>query len=209
MAENLDIVNGTGISTYHLAANPELYEPSRNNAFAFVLDTSKMADRIVLPGIRDVEADNEDYLTRSDLAKNIEIAVAESSVPHFDIDVVEVRRGNSAMKFAGQVSFGEGSLKLNDYVGARTKDYLMAWRNQVYDVAEDVVNTADKYKFNCQLLEYAPDFSHVVRAWELVGCWPKSISEGSFSHDSQDKRQIDVTIVYDRAYPTYAKVVSE
>ena len=189
-------VNNTGIGTYHLASNPELYEPSRNNAFEFLVTG---IDKLLSAGVLKEEATNDDYL--SNIQDVIKLSVAESSVPHFDLDVIEVKRGNSTMKFAGTPSFSEGSLKCNDYVGARTKDILLAWQALAYDVANDVVALAGNYKKDCTLIEYAPDYSRVVRKWTLKGCWVKSLSEGSFTHDSQDKRAIDVTIVYDRAIP--------
>ena len=189
-------VNGTGISTYHLADNPALYEPSRNNAFEFLCYNH---DSLLMAGKTDDNATDADYLTG--LQEVIKLSVAEASVPHYDLDVIEVKRGNSTMKFAGTPTFAEGSLKCNDYVGAQTKDFLLAWQALAYNVQADVVELAGKYKKDCTLVEYAPDYSKVIRKWTLKGCWIKSLSEGSFSHDSQDKRSVDVTIVYDRAIP--------
>jgi hypothetical protein len=152
-----------------------------------------------MAGKTDDTAADTDYLAGTQ--EVIKLSVAEASVPHFDLDVIEVKRGNSTMKFAGTPTFSEGSLKCNDYVGARTKDYLLAWQALAYNVQADVVELAGKYKKDCTLVEYAPDYSKVIRKWTLKGCWIKSLSEGSFSHDSQDKRAVDVTIVYDRAIP--------
>ena len=189
-------VNGTGISTYHLSANPALYEPSRNNAFEFLCYNF---ENLLMAGKTDDTASDADYL--GSVQEVIKLSVAEASVPHFDLDVIEVKRGNSTMKFAGTPTFSEGSLKCNDYVGAQTKDLLLAWQALAYNVSADVVELAGKYKKDCTLVEYAPDYSKVIRKWTLKGCWIKSLSEGSFSHDSQDKRSVDVTIVYDRAIP--------
>lgn len=189
-------VNGTGISTYHLSNNPALYEPSRNNAFEFLCYNF---DSLLSAGKTDDTANDADYL--GSVQEVIKLSVAEASVPHFDLEVIEVKRGNSTMKFAGTPTFSEGSLKCNDYVGARTKDLLLAWQALAYNVSADVVELAGKYKKDCVLVEYAPDYSKVIRKWTLKGCWIKSLSEGSFSHDSQDKRSVDVTIVYDRAIP--------
>ena len=33
----------------------------------------------------------------------------------------------------------------------------------------------------------------------MHGCWISKISEGSFNHEQNEKKQIDVTIEYDRA----------
>lgn len=188
--------NNTGISTYHLSENPQLYEPSRNNAFEFVVTG---IDRLLAAGVSADIATDADYI--NDLQDVIRLSVAESSVPHFDLDVISIRRGNSTMKFAGTPAFSEGTLRCNDYVGARTKDVLLAWQALAYDVVDDVVKLAGNYKHDCRLVEYAPDYSRAVRSWLLKGCWVKSLSEGNFSHDSNDKRTVDVTIVFDRAIP--------
>lgn len=192
----LNNVNKTGISTYHLSSNPALYEPSRNNTFEFLCTDF---DKLLKAGKTSDSTTADDYL--GSVQEVIKLSVTEASVPHFDLSVVEVKRGNSTMKFAGAPTFNEGSLKCNDYVGARTKDLLLAWQALAYNVSADVVELAGNYKHDCTLIEYAPDYSKVIRRWTLKGCWVKSLSEGSFSHDSHDNRTIDVTIVYDRAIP--------
>lgn len=215
MSRTFANVNGTGIGTYHLAGNPDLYEPSRNNAFEFILDlnstdawrianTKDAEDRLLAAGVSLAKADDEtNYI--NDISNVIRLSVAESSVPHFDLEVIRIRRGNSEMKFAGTPTFSEGTLKCNDYVGAKTKEVLLAWQRMAYDVTNDVVELAGNYKRNCKLVEYAPDYSKIIRSWTLYGCWVKTLSEGNFSHDSNDKRSIDVTIVYDRAVPEIEK----
>ena len=189
-------VNGTNISTYHLTSDPALYEPSRNNTFEFLCTNF---GKLLAAGKTDDTASDADYI--GDVQEVIKLSVAEASIPHFDLSVVEVKRGNSTMKFAGTPTFSEGSIKCNDYVGARTKDLLLAWQALAYNVSADVVELAGNYKHDCTLVEYAPDYSRVVRKWTLKGCWVKSLSEGSFSHDNHDNRTVDVTIVYDRAIP--------
>lgn len=188
--------NGTGVSTYHLADNPQLYEPSRNNTFEFVVTG---IDALLQAGVAESVATEDDWI--ADLQDVIRLSVATSSVPHFTLDVVTVSRGNSKMHFAGAPQFSEGSLTCNDYVGARTKDVLLAWQALAYDVVDDVVHLAPNYKHDCYLIEYAPDFSYVVRKWLLKGCWINGLSESEFTYDDHDKRQISVNVVFDRAIP--------
>lgn len=199
------IGNEARISSYHLADDPALYEPSRNHAFQFVLN-SKL-NTLLAAGIFKEAATEDDYF--NNVADVIKISVSEASVPHFDLEVVSIKRGNSTVKYAGAPSWGEGSLKLDDFVGARTKDILMAWNALVYDSAADVVHLADNYKFDCTLIEWNGDFSKVIRSWTLKGCWLKSISEGNFTHADNGLRSIDATIVYDRAIPVIDKTVTE
>ena len=198
------IGNEAKISSYHLADDPALYEPSRNHAFQFVLN-SKL-NTLLAAGVFKEAATEDDYF--NNVAEVIKISVSEASVPHFDLEVVSIKRGNSTVKYAGAPSWGEGSLKLDDFVGARTKDILMAWNALVYDSAADVVHLADNYKFDCTLIEWNGDFSKVIRSWTLKGCWLKSISEGNFTHADNGLRSIDATIVYDRAIPVIDKTVT-
>ena len=116
------IGNEAKISSYHLADDPALYEPSRNHAFQFVLN-SKL-NTLLAAGVFKEAATEDDYF--NNVAEVIKISVSEASVPHFDLEVVSIKRGNSTVKYAGAPSWGEGSLKLDDFVGARTKDILMA-----------------------------------------------------------------------------------
>ena len=199
------IGNEARISSYHLADDPALYEPSRNHAFEFVLN-SKL-NTLLAAGVFREAATADDYF--NNVADVIKISVSEASVPHFDLEVVSIKRGNSTVKYAGAPSWGEGSLKLDDFVGARTKDILMAWNALVYDSAADVVHLANNYKFDCTLIEWNGDFSKVIRSWTLKGCWLKSISEGNFTHADNGLRSIDATIVYDRAIPVIDKTVTE
>ena len=216
MSRTFANVNGTNVGTYHLSDRPDLYEPSRSNAFEFLLDLDgdsqfinytynedQPEGSLLAAGVSAATASADDYFT--DASNVVRLSVAESSIPHFDLEVIRIRRGNSEMKFAGTPTFSEGQIKCNDYVGARTKDILLAWQRLAYDVVNDVVELASNYKRTCQLIEYTPDYSSIVRSWTLYGCWVKTLSEGNFSHDSNDKRSIDVTIVFDRAVPTVEK----
>ena len=148
MGKTYSNVNGTGISTYHLSETPELYEPSRSNAFEFVLDLTNQnaafsnnkvqgadtADALLAAGTSAATAsdDSEDYLTG--VSDVIRLSVSEAFVPHFDLGVIEIKRGNSTMKFAGTPTFNDGTLKCNDYVGAKTKDYPLAQRLRLFFV---------------------------------------------------------------------------
>ena len=166
-------------------------------------------DDLIREGTPEGFEGNAENRIKPDIAQEtLRLSVSKSSLPHFTQSIIEVKRGNSTMKFAGTPTFSDGSLKCNDYVGARTKDVLLAWQRMAYDVVNDVVELAGNYKRNCKLVEYTPDYSRIVRSWNLIGCWVKTLSEGNFSHDSNDKRSIDVTIVFDRAIPELEKPVA-
>lgn len=198
-------VNNTGVGSYHLADNPNLYEPSRNHAFKFVLN--EKLNTLLAANVNAEKPNDYDYLT--DICETITLSVDEASVPHFELEVLSIKRGNSVVKYAGAPTWSEGSLKLNDFVGARTKDKLMAWNALAYDAGADVVHLGENYKHDCTLIEYTGDFSRVIRSWTLKGCWLRSITEADFSHADNGLRTINATIVFDRAIPVIERVISE
>lgn len=184
------------VSAYHL--NSKLYEPSRNNCFEFIVNDD--LNKLLFAG-KNVETDTaeSDYLTG--IQDTLRLSLQTASVPQFKIGFIEVKRGNSQVKYADIPTFESGTLKFHDFVGARTKDALMAWQALAYNVVDDVVNLATKYKFDCTLIEYNPDMSEILRQWTLVGCWISDITEEDFDHESHDKRTITAEIQYDRAVP--------
>ena len=179
------------IGTYHLANNTQLYEPQRSNTFEFVV-----AD---LDGIAMVGATNPNSVFRN-AQEIIRCSVVVAPVPHFTQSTVEVKRGNTTMKFAGTPTFDAGQITLNDFIGANTKEILMAWQNLSYNVKTEKVSALARtnYKKDCYLIEYAPDFVK-VRQWVLHGCWISGISEDDYNSESSDKKTIQATIQYDWA----------
>lgn len=181
------------MNSKHISDNNALYEPARSNNFEFLAFGLDNLFESAEGGVKGKQIVNAGEIIR--------VSVDEASVPHFELGVIEIQRGNSKVKFAGTPTFNAGTLKLNDYIGARTKDVFIAWRDLAYDVTTEAVHMASNYKKDCQLIEYSPDYSEQIRIWELKGCWVSNISEGNFSNSGNDKRTFEVTIQYDRALP--------
>lgn len=169
----------------HLAANKNIYEPQRTSDFEFVI-----TDLEGLVGMDGQAIPNAQELLR--------IAVKSTSIPHFSQEAITIRRGNGVVKFAGLPTFDEGSLVIQDWIGADTKEMLMAWQNLSYNVQTEKVGIASDYKKNAFLVEYSPD-KQVVRRWILTGCWISRISEDGRSHDESSANSITATIQYDMA----------
>lgn len=180
------------ISAYHLADNPELYEIQRSNNFDFIVTD---IDNIVRSDAKDTDTNR----TISNAQNVLHFSVVSSSLPMFTQEVVTVNYGNSVMKAAGKPTFSDGTLVVNDFIGADTKSVLMAWQNLSYNVRTDKVGRMTDYKKNCYLQEYTPDWQ-LVRTWRLIGCWVSGLSEDQFSNDSSDKKTISATITFDKAY---------
>lgn len=181
---------------WHLADNPQLYEPARSNNFEFV--ATGIGD-LLKSGLDDaVEHDASDYITNAQ--ETIRVSVVSSSVPHYSVSPIEVKRGNDTIKFAGTPRFSELPLVVNDYMGARTKDAIMAWQALAYNVRNGHVNRATNYKKECRLIEFTPDYKEILREWVIEGAWVSEVQEGAFSNEEEGKRTVTATIVFDRAY---------
>ena len=191
--------NTTPTGTHHLAANTNLYEVQRTNNFEFIVTD---IDGIMKAGMVGGETNGN----IANAQEVIRLSVVSSSIPHFSQSVIEVKRGNNTMKFAGVPTFESGTVKLNDYIGAATKEVLMAWQNLSYNVVTEKVGLASDYKKDCYLVEYTPDYQK-VRQWKMHGCWISKLSEGEFNHEQNEKKQIDVTIEYDRAEIDTSEVI--
>jgi len=179
------------IGTYHLADNPQIYEIQRSNNFEFILTD---LDGLIRTGTQGTE-DNATFKNAQEVLK---ISVLSSSVPHFSQGVIELKRGNSTIKYAGVPTFGAGSVVFQDFIGADTQGILDAWQALSYNVLTQKVGTADKYKKDAYLIEYTPDYKK-VRQFRLHGCWISELSEDTFSHEDNNKHTITATIQYDRA----------
>lgn len=188
------------IGTYHLADNPTLYEVGRSNNFEFIIHFSK--DNKLLPllraGIQKETATDDDYIENGQ--EVIRLSVVSAPVPHFSQEEISISRGNSKMYAAGVPQFNEGTVVVNDFIGAGTKSVLMAWQRLSYDATTEKVGRMADYKMDCRLVEYTPDYE-MVRYWDLKGCWVKGISEDDYNMEDANKRTIKATIRYDRAIP--------
>lgn len=181
---------------YHFSAEKQIYEIQRGNNFEFVIQNSDFINKLTALG--------DPATTFPKAQEYIRIAVASSSVPHFSQNAIEVRRGNTSVKYAGVISFTSGSIQCYDFIGTKVKDILMAWQAKSGNPLTQTVGLQADYKTDCYLVEYPPDYSAPVRHWKLEGCWISEISEPEYSVDSNDSRRISVTIQYDRAYPDYS-----
>lgn len=186
------------IGTYHLADNPQLFEIQRNNNYIFSVPLLGGAnDPLLRAGAVGTEANAE----IKNAAELLRLSVNSAFIPHFSQDIVEVKRGNSTLRYAGVPNFEAGQVQFQDFIGADVKSILMAWQNLSYNVETEKVGSLQRtnYKRQAFLLEYPPDYYEPVRTWILNGCWISSLQEDAYSNDNGDKHMITATIQYDSA----------
>lgn len=183
-------------NAYHMADDPKYYEPARKNTFEFIVTG---LDNLVRAGME--AGDNNstigsgaDYKAQ----EAIRLSVNAANVPSFSQDVIEIKRGNSSVKYAGTPSFSSGSITINDYIGLEAREALYAWQALSYNVLTQKIGVGQDYKKTCYLQEFTPDWQ-LIRTWVMHGCWISEISDSNFSSDDGGARTVSATIQYDYA----------
>lgn len=185
-----------GLSTYHLSTGTHrAYQPAKRNFFELIVED--LGD-LLKPGVESDMAEDKDYISNGQ--EVLRLTVNKAPLPHFELNDIEIRKGNSVVHYAGTPTFSDGSIEVDDMIGARSAAVLEAWQNLAYNVLTDKGGRAIDYKKNCTIIEYTSD--HVkVRSWKLIGCWIKDIDEGEYDKTSDDLVRLTATIQYDRAIP--------
>lgn len=180
------IPSSQNIGMAHVNANKKFYEPQRGNDF-----------ELVIPGLNGL-VDPVTGVTYDNAEEIIRLAVARTPIPHFSIEPITQRRGNSVMKYAGTPSFDAGEMTIRDWIGNNTVNILYAWQNLAYNVNTDKTGLLEDYKFDAYLIELSPD-KQVVRQWIMEGMWVSAVSEEPFDNQAnQAERLMTVTFQYDR-----------
>ncbi len=211
----------SALGTYHISTDLQNYETARSNFFQLIVEN---LDDLLYPeySYSDNNLTDASYVTGKSKKKLmgqdvLRLSINKAFVPHFSMTPIEVRRGNSVVKFADTPTWdGNKTLEFQDFVGLETKSVLMAWQALAYDVMTDTQGRAARYqvgvdgsnqpiyrpgyKKDCTLVEYTPDFQP-IRYWKLIGCWISAIQESDFdvTNGGNGGRQITVTFEYDRA----------
>lgn len=184
------------LSAQHISANLKDYEAARSGFFSVVVNDIDNIVRASFSGTDPKAATDKDKIAKAQ--ETLKLNVVNADVPHFSLEVLEYKRGNDTVKFAGVPTFDAGSIKVDDVVGMDTKSILMAWQSLAYNVHTRKGGRMKDYKKTCTLIEYTQDFEQ-IRSWTLYGCWISALSEDAFDKESDGKRQITATIEYDRA----------
>lgn len=194
-------ITDQSLNTMHISENLAAYEAARNSFFVFYVDPTQLTNLCSPDFDPDSgEAKIEDgTLYDGQIASDaLRLNVVKASVPNFTIETHEYRRGNDVVKFAGVPTFKEGSITVDDVVGQRTKDLLYAWQYLAYNPITRKGGRMKDYKKTCTLIEYTQDYEQ-IRRWTLAGCFVTAVDEGDFDRESDGKRQMTVSISYDRA----------
>lgn len=188
-----------GLNTWHISDNLNQYEAARSNFFIFQVGADQLTN-LIHPDFdtSSGEAGETDRYNPEQASEYLRLNVVKASVPNFTVEAKEYRRGNDVIKWAGVPTFKEGSITVDDVVGLHVKDMLYAWLYLAYDPHTRKGGRMVDYKKTATLMEYTQDYK-LIRFWTLDGCFITGIDEGEFDRENDDKRQLTVSISYDRA----------
>lgn len=184
-----------GIGAYHLSDNPRIYEIQRTNNFIMIIsDVNRLKHR------QDTVSKDTIQTTSWSASPStvLRCSIKAASIPTFSQSPIEVRRGNSVIKFAGVPSFSSGTLECYDFIGADVTGILTAWQAEAYNVETEKVGLVTDYKRSGYLIQLSPD-GEAVRAWRMSGMWVSNLDLGRMDYDSNDKHTISVSVEYDKA----------
>ena len=199
------------LNTTHISSNLRDYEAARNSFFVFEIDSNQLTNLYkpdFNPDTGEASVEEGTLYDGTKAAEAIRLNVVKSSVPNFTVEVLEYRRGNDVVKFAGVPTFKDGSITVDDVVGMETKNILYAWQYLAYNPNTRKGGRMKDYKKTCTLMEYTQDYE-LIRTWSLEGCFVTGIDEGDFDRESDGKRQLTVAISYDRAIMDLPNPINE
>lgn len=201
--QNLSDSTYAGLQGRHIATNMAQYEAARSSFFVLMVGN---LDNLLKPnyhgGIDDGDAKNHMY-NQEVAEETLRLNILKAPVPSYEVSVLEYKRGNDVVRFAGNPTWSQGgSFTVDDVVGADTKSLLYAWLRLAYDPNTLKGGRMVNYKKPCKLMEYTQDYQ-LIRTWIIEGVFITKIDEGEFDREADGKRQLTVTFSYDKAIPEH------
>lgn len=145
-------------------------------------------------------ADNEED-------NNLELIIKQAFIPSVSLNVLELRHGNDAKKFAGVATWTGGQLTVIDVLSPKELQAVLAWFKQTYDWKTGNIGVANDYKKTGYITEYASN-GKFVRTWEIEGMWISELNMGELDASSGEMKQVTMTIQIDPSQafaPTYSE----
>jgi len=170
-------------------------------------DFVKTTNRHFISSNYEIRRENNFILTIEGLGKNnIDLFVMKAFLPKVSINVIDLRRGNDSLKFAGAATWQGGTLEILDTTDNETFQAIYNWFKQVYDSKKGgVIGKASEYKKTGYITEYIAD-GQEGRRWNLSGLWISDFDFGTLNAESADFKRVSLKIEID---PTYNKDLIE
>lgn len=147
----------------------------------------------------------------NDEDNNLELVIKQAFIPSVSLNVLELRHGNDAKKFAGVATWTGGQITVIDVLSRKELDAVLTWFKQTYDWKSGNIGVADEYKKNGYITEYASN-GQFERKWYVEGMWISDLNMGDLDAASGEFKQITMKIEIDPSQefaPTYSNYGSE
>lgn len=146
----------------------------------------------------DVRRTNNFIVTIKDVTDNsdLELIIQRAFLPKVSLNVLEMRHGNDAKKFAGVATWEGGQITILDTLKRDELDALLEWFKATYNWATGQVGYAGDYKKEGYISEYAAD-GKFMRKWAVEGMWISDLDPGELDASQGEMKQISFTIQID------------
>jgi hypothetical protein len=136
-------------------------------------------------------------------AERILVACSSFSVPNTEFGTIEIPHYNNTTKYAGKVSFGNATLKVEQFLGSFTEQIMTTWSRCVYDPKTQNIGYKADYAKDMYVIQYDSK-GGTPRVWKMENAWPAVLPGADWDYNSTDRRQMTFNIVCDRCVPDYA-----
>lgn len=140
--------------------------------------------------------------------ERIMVACSSFSVPNTEFGTIEIPHYNNTTKYAGKVSFGDATLKVEKYLGSYTEQIMTAWARCVYDPKTQNIGFKNDYAKDVFVIQYDSK-GGMPRVWKMENAWPKVMPGSDWDYNSTDRSQMTYTIACDRCVPDYGIDVTD
>lgn len=175
------------------------FEPQRLYNFELQivgLDTLYTADR------QGTNANGDEGVNFGSAAERILVACSSFSVPNTEVGTIEIPHYNNTTKYAGKVTFGNATLKIEQFIGSFTEQIMTTWARCVYDPKTQNIGFKNDYAKDMFVIQYDSKGGN-PRVWKMENAWPNVLPGSDWDYNSTERRQIQYTIVCDRCVPDY------
>lgn len=186
----------------HISSKLENYEMARNAFFSLQIAPSELTNLYNINYNRDTGGDateeNGNLYNSQKASEYLRLNVTKASLPTFSVEVLDYRRGNNVVHYAGVPTYKDYSITVKDIVGLDTKSLLYSWLYLAYDPKTRKGGRMKDYKKTVTLTEYTQDFVK-IRSWTLHGVFVTGIDEDDFDVTADGDRNLTVSLSYDWA----------
>lgn len=178
------------------------YEPQRLYNFELQivgLDRLYTAD---LAGTDDGASRDNGIVHFGSAAERILVACSSFSVPNTEFGTIEIPHYNNTTKYAGKVTFGNATLKVEQFLGSFTEQIMTTWARCVYDPRTQNIGYKADYAKDMYVIQYDSK-GGTPRVWKMENAWPAVLPGADWDYNSTERRQMTFNIVCDRCIPDY------